>query len=68
MIKDFINKGVILSASTLVLFERSSIQDGTFIKVEYSPLGNGLKAEIIHVDDLKIMSPALTELVKTPQF
>lgn len=65
LIKDFIYKGVILSSTTLILIERSSIEDGSFIKVEYNPLLNELQANIIASDDIKITSPDITDLLKT---
>ena len=65
LIKDFIYKGVILSSTTLILIERSSIEDGSFIKVEYNPLLNELQANIIASDDIKITSPEITDLLKT---
>ncbi len=67
LIKDFIYKGVILSSTTLILIERSSIEDGSFIKVEYNPLLNELQANIIASDDIKITSPDITDLLKTNQ-
>ena len=67
LIKDFIYKGVILSSTTLILIERSSIEDGSFIKVEYNPLLHELQANIIASDDIKITSPDITDLLKTNQ-